>query len=98
MHHIIHDWPEKQCLDILAKLHDAMTPGYSRLLIHDLILPDHHANTVHCMYDMAMLSFNGGKERSRSQWTQLLNKAGFEIVKLWVDDENADGLVEAVRK
>jgi hypothetical protein len=98
MHHIIHDWPEEQCLEILTRVHTAMTPGYSKLLIHDLILPDDHPNALQCMYDMAMLSFNGGKERSRSQWTRLLEKAGFEVVKLWVDDENADGIIEAERK
>lgn len=97
MHHIIHDWPEAQSIEILKRIHDAMEPGYSKLFIHDLILPDYRPNTMQCMYDLTMLSFNGGSERSRSQWKDLLSKAGFDNVKLWVDDENADGLIEAER-
>jgi hypothetical protein len=97
MHHIIHDWSELQSLKILRRVHDAMEPGYSKLLIHDLILPDHRPTALQCMYDMTMMTFNGGAERSRAQWTELLRKAGFRVVKLWVDDENADGLVEAER-
>jgi len=97
MHHIIHDWPESQALEILKRVYDAMEPGYSKLFIHDLILPDSQPTAMQCMYDMTMLTFNGGKERSRSQWKDLLSKAGFTEIHIWIDDENADGLVEAVR-
>jgi hypothetical protein len=47
-----------------------------------------------------MMSFNSGMERTGKQWTALLSKAGFEVVKVWVPegDHDADGIVEAVIK
>lgn len=75
-----------------------MKPGYSKLLIHDLILPDEHPSAYQCIFDMTMMTFNGGAERSQKQWTELLQGAGFEVVKFWIEDEDADGIVEAVKK
>ncbi len=74
-----------------------MEPGYSKLFLHELILPDDHPNAFQCTFDMAMLTV-GGMERSRSQWKNLLKEAGFDAMQFWVDkDENADGIIEAER-
>ncbi|KAH6915508.1 O-methyltransferase-domain-containing protein [Coprinopsis sp. MPI-PUGE-AT-0042] len=35
--HILHDWPDSKCLDILRNIRQAMTPD-SRILIHDYIV------------------------------------------------------------
>lgn len=40
MHMILHDWPDDDCVKILSRLRDAMTPGYSQILVNDAILPD----------------------------------------------------------
>ena len=40
MHIILHDWPDEDCIKILSHLRDAMTPGYSQLLVNDAILPE----------------------------------------------------------
>jgi hypothetical protein len=40
LHFIIHDWPDSDCIKIMEKIRDAMTPGYSRLLLNDAVLPD----------------------------------------------------------
>jgi hypothetical protein len=40
MHMILHDWPDDDCVKILSHLRDAMTPGFSQILINDAILPD----------------------------------------------------------
>ncbi|KAJ4244757.1 hypothetical protein NW762_014333 [Fusarium torreyae] len=96
LHHILHDWSDQHCLGILKHLRDAMKPGYSKLLIHELILPDVGATAQQCIFDMTMMAFNSAMERSRSQWTALLSEAGFDIVEFCVNDEDSDGLVEAV--
>lgn len=73
-----------------------MTPGYSKLLLHELVLPDVAANTYQAIWDMTMMTFNGGLERSRSQWIELLTDAGFIVVDFHSVDPDADGIVEAV--
>jgi len=72
-----------------------MTPGYSKLLIHELILPDVGAVEVQARYDLTMMTFNGGMERSRAQWTKLLQDAGFGEIQLF-EHYDADGIVEAM--
>lgn len=73
-----------------------MTPGYSKLLLHELILPDQGASPFQAVLDLAMMTFNAGMERSQKQWQHLLEMAGFQVVKFWVPEEDADGIVEAI--
>lgn len=77
-----------------------MIPGYSKLLLHEMIVPETGASGFHAMLDMTMMAFNSGMERTGKQWSELLDKAGFEVVKVWTPegDEDADGIVEAVVK
>ncbi|TVY84481.1 O-methyltransferase asqD [Lachnellula suecica] len=96
-HHILHDWPDEKCVEILKHAKKAMTPGYSKLLLHELILPEQGASVLQARFDLVMMAFNSGMERTGKQWRVLLEMAGFEVVKLWVPgDSDADGLVEAV--
>jgi hypothetical protein len=37
MRSVLHDWPDKQCHQILTSVRDAMEPGYSTLLISDCV-------------------------------------------------------------
>lgn len=99
-HHILHDWSDSKCLEILAGLKPAMKPGYSKLLLHEMIIPETKASGFHSMLDLTMMVFNAGMERTGNQFTTLLEKAGFEVVKIWVpkDDHDADGIVEAMVK
>ncbi|CAJ2504618.1 Uu.00g120120.m01.CDS01 [Anthostomella pinea] len=96
-HHILHDWSDKICLDILKQVKAAMKPGYSKLLLHEMIIPEQGASTFHAMLDMTMMAFNAGMERTENQWRSLLEKAGLTVVKVWPPlQEDADGIVEAM--
>ncbi|CAG9998313.1 unnamed protein product [Clonostachys byssicola] len=98
-HHILHDWSDKYCLDILKCLKMGMKPGYSKLLIHEMLIPEEKASTFHSMLDMTMMAFSSGMERTERQWRELLNAAGFQVVKVWLPlQEDADAIVEAVLK
>lgn len=41
----LHNWPTDQCLTILTELRKAMKRGYSKLFVHELIVPDREAST-----------------------------------------------------
>lgn len=76
-----------------------MTPGYSKLLIHELIVPEQNVDTFTAVFDLVMMSFNAGAERTEAQWGKLLDKCGFEVIKVWPAPEiGADGLIEAMLK
>lgn len=75
-----------------------MTPGYSKVLIHEWILPDTGAPLYPSLLDINMLALFAGMERTETQWRELLGSVGLEIVKIWSIDKNTEGLIEAVRK
>ena len=94
MHHILHDWADEKCLLILKHIKAAMSPNYSKILIHDLVLPNQNASAYQCVWDLTMMTVNWGKERSERQWRILLEKAGFKHIKFMVPDSDADGIIE----
>lgn len=40
---VLHDWPNEQCKNILANIKPAMRPGYSRILLNEIIIPETNA-------------------------------------------------------
>ncbi|KAF3018914.1 hypothetical protein E8E14_010495 [Neopestalotiopsis sp. 37M] len=98
-HHILHDWSDEYCLRILEQVRKAMKPGYSKLLLHEMIIPEEGAPPFFAMLDMTMMAFNSGMERTERQWEALLDQAGFKVIKFWPPPEQgADGIVEAELK
>ncbi|KAH7386795.1 putative O-methyltransferase [Phaeosphaeria sp. MPI-PUGE-AT-0046c] len=94
LHHILHDWSDKYCVQILKYLRDAMTPGYSKLIIHDLVLPDMEVSEMQARFDLAMMTINSGMERSAQQFTELLAEAGLKVTSVWSWPDK-DGVIEA---
>ncbi|KAI0197625.1 putative O-methyltransferase [Astrocystis sublimbata] len=96
-HHVFHDWSDHKSLEILEHVVKSMSPGYSKLLIHEMIVPEKGAGIVHATLDMAMMCFGGGKERTAKQWEQLLEGAGLTISGIWPGPEaSAAGIIEAM--
>ena len=60
-----------------------MKPGYSKLLINDVVMPSTGATSFVTGSDMNMMAIFAAVERSESHWRQLLQQAGFKIVKIW---------------
>lgn len=59
---ILHDWPDEECLKILARIKDAMKPGYSRLLINETVISP-TSTAAACARDLMMMTVNAGAER-----------------------------------
>ncbi|OJK02617.1 hypothetical protein ASPACDRAFT_50168 [Aspergillus aculeatus ATCC 16872] len=94
LHSVLHDWPDAICQKILAPLRAAMTPGYSRLLINENVIPDRGAQWQATGLDFVMLADFAGAERTESQWTRLLHEAGFRILRIWAADRWSESLIE----
>ena len=75
-----------------------MKPGYSRLLIEDIVLPDQGTSPKHSAIDMLMYLMPGGIERTLGAWKELLNSAGLQILKVWSDEIIAEPVIEAELK
>ncbi|KAI3321516.1 S-adenosyl-L-methionine-dependent methyltransferase [Xylariaceae sp. AK1471] len=91
---ILHDWPDAKCVVILSHLRDAMVKGHSRLLINEAVLRDTGAPWQQTSLDWTMMGMLVSRERTESQWRELLAGAGLKISGIWTKD--AESVIEAV--
>lgn len=93
--HIVHDWPEDQALQILRNIRAAIKPD-GRLLLIEMVLPE-EGNDPHSgkLVDMWLMLLVGGKERTPSQYADLLARAGFKLDRV-VETAAAVSIVEAI--
>jgi hypothetical protein len=95
MHNCLHDWPDDVCKSILAQVKAAMKPGYSRLLIHEHVIPETDAHWEATALDMVMLTLLSAQERTRAAWYNLIEKeAGLNINKIWSGGKGSQSLIE----
>lgn len=91
--HVLHDWPEEQCLAILGNCREAM-PRDGRLLVVETVLPPGDTPHPGKLLDMAMLVLPGGQERTETEYAALLGRAGFRLNRV-VPTASAVSVVEA---
>ncbi|KAJ6136204.1 hypothetical protein N7512_001364 [Penicillium capsulatum] len=94
MKFILHDWSDEENHTILTQLAGAMTKGYSKLVI-EFVLTDRDCAMLQAMWDWEMMIFCNSMERSQTQWTRLLEKAGFQVTKFWAPPGDGQGIIEA---
>lgn len=92
---VFHNWPDKDCISILQNTAAAMERGYSKLLIFEWILPDSGTPLYPALLDINMMTLLNGVERTRGQWTALLEAAGLKVTKFWTIGDDVEGLIEA---
>ncbi|KAK1077489.1 hypothetical protein LTR48_008760, partial [Friedmanniomyces endolithicus] len=61
---ILHDHPDNVCHTILGNIRAAMTPGHSKILISDMIVPEIDPPLRQLDSDITMFFLSGGAERS----------------------------------
>ncbi|KAH7305868.1 S-adenosyl-L-methionine-dependent methyltransferase [Stachybotrys elegans] len=95
MHSILHDWPDEVCQRILNRIKEAMKAGYSRLLINENVIPDTGVWWETSALDMVMLTLFSSRERTQSDWHNLLeDMVGLKIVKIWSAGNGVESLIE----
>lgn len=95
MHAVLHDWPDDKAKQLLENTRDAMTKGYSKLFIYDIVLPPTGASISQTTMDVQMMSLLSASERTQEQWNTLLTSAGLKIVKFWPDPQQYEMIIEA---
>lgn len=96
MRYILHDWPDEDCKRILRPLKDAMTPGYSKILIHDCVVADRDPSWQHACLDMIMMNLYGAQERTESEWRGLIESVGLQIAGIWTKGVGNLSIIEVV--
>ncbi|KAK4232773.1 hypothetical protein C8A03DRAFT_39595 [Achaetomium macrosporum] len=95
MHSTLHDWPDAECVKILARVKEAMAPGYSRLLINENVIPPRGAQWEATALDIMMLTLLSSRERTEADWYSLLqDQAGLRITGIYTAQNGVESIIE----
>src|SRR6266536_3603779 len=100
MKHIIHDWEDEKCIQLLENCRRSMQ-GDGRVICVDSVLSPmgNVAGTPAKLLDINMLVFIAGRERTEDQWSHLYRTAGFEIRSVTpIHDNFGTSIVEGVKQ
>ena len=75
---VLHDWSDHKCREILQNIIASMGPD-SAILLDEMVLPDTRVHWQAAQVDLTMMAALGARERTRTQWTVLLDSVGLEI-------------------
>ena len=75
---IIHDWDRGRAVSILKRCRQAM-PTTGRLLLVEAVIPPGNEPHAGKIMDFVMLTALGGQERTKEQYEDLLQEAGFRL-------------------
>jgi demethylsterigmatocystin 6-O-methyltransferase len=98
LRHIMHDWPDEDCIRILKNIVPAMGPD-SLILIDDVVLPETNVPWQVSTMVLMMMAALGGTERTKEDWEGLLDRAGLKVAHIVrYDDVKFHSIVAAVPK
>ena len=79
---VLHDWDDDRAVKILCRCRNAMAPK-AKLLVIERIAPQHFCDSPHdqgiARSDLNMLDGTGGRERTETQYRDLLDAANLRI-------------------
>ncbi|KAB8256191.1 S-adenosyl-L-methionine-dependent methyltransferase [Aspergillus pseudonomiae] len=94
-HAVPHDWPNADVARMFAEVKKVMTPGYSKLLIYEIVLPAQGATHLMTPLDLALMSCTSGLERTQDAWRALLKEGGFKVTSISRHPMAVEGVIEA---
>lgn len=81
MKHIIHDWSDDQCINILSNCRKGISTG-GKVLLVEMVLPKGNAPSMGKLLDLQMLAVLPGCERTEAEYEALLQKSGFQLTRI----------------
>ncbi len=94
MKHIIHDWPDALCIQLLKACRKAVNAN-GRLLVVDSVIQPGNDFSPGKFLDLQMLIFPGGCERTEKQFRDLFVAAGWQLRRI-IPTAASDSIVEGV--
>jgi hypothetical protein len=91
--HIIHDWDDRHAIEVLKNCRRSMKED-SRLLLIEEIIASGNSFAPAKVLDLQQLLMPGGRERTREEYANLLEAAGFELTSVIPTQSNLS-IIEA---
>jgi hypothetical protein len=93
---ILHDWNDAECIEILSNIRKAAT-GPARVFIIEHVVPDHDVPHFSKLFDIHMMCWGTGQERTEAQYLSLLERAGWKPTGSYYPENRQMGVITGVR-
>src|SRR5829696_1361594 len=94
---VLHDWNDAECIDILATIHHAAFRD-GRVFIIEQVVPGPHTPHFSKLFDIHMLVWGTGFERTVAQYAELLDASGWKYCVTHYPESRMLGIIEAVKE
>jgi precorrin-6B methylase 2 len=93
---ILHDWNDDECVRILENQLEMATPG-GRVFIIEHVIPEPETAHFAKLFDIHMMCWGRGRERTQEEYAALLEKADWKYVTTWFPPSRAMAVVEGAK-
>jgi hypothetical protein len=91
---ILHDWTDKECIDILLNLRRAAPGGHS-LFVAEHVVPGPGVPHLSKLFDIHMMCWGTGQERTKDQYVSLLEASGYRLRGIYFAPNRSIGVIHA---
>lgn len=78
MKHILHDWSDDECVEILETIGEAAAAG-APIFVAEYVLPGPETPHFGKLFDIHMMVATGGRERTVEEYGELFDRAGMRL-------------------
>jgi hypothetical protein len=93
---ILHDWSDDECVQILKNLHRHGGTA-CRVFIVEHVIPDTGKPDFASLFDMHMMCWGTGRERTVQEYRRLLQQSGWSFVAGWFPPSGVIGVIEGTK-
>lgn len=90
--HILHDWPDEKCINILTNCRKAMDSKGKLLIVEGIISPGNEFS-MSKLLDLEVFLMGGGCERTEDEFEELFKKSGFRLSEVVQTDKGISIIV-----
>jgi O-methyltransferase domain len=81
MRKVIHDWDDADSIKILTNCREQMADD-ARLMIVEVVVPPPNESNLATLFDIEMMIYHGGAERTEAEFQNLLHESGFNLTEI----------------
>jgi hypothetical protein len=91
---ILHDWNDEECIQILQVIQRRASPA-GRVFVAEHVIPDSATPHFSKLFDIHMMCWGNGRERTFEEYATLFDKSGWRFVKFWRPSQGTVSVIEA---
>lgn len=90
---ILHDWNDEECIAILSNARRAASAN-GRVFVTEHIVPGPNEPHFAKLFDIPMMCWGTGRERTEEEYASLLDAGGWKYVRSWYPRSRMIGVIE----